>query len=351
VTKRPQKKTPTPPASAAPAAPAAPATTERIARRIARAGICSRRDAEKLIAAERVTVNGTVITSPALNVTARDAITIDGAALPQAEPTRLFRLHKPKGRITSARDPEGRPTIYEDLPFGMPRLITVGRLDFNTEGLLLMTNDGALARALELPSTGWPRHYRVRAFGTVDEAALARLADGITLEGIHYGPIDAKLESSKGANAWLTLTISEGKNREVRNVLAHLGLTVNRLIRVSFGPFQLSSLITGAIEEVPRHVLIEHCGPLLSGSADALVAPDASPARPANKRAPGKKPRRKTLTAGKTMDASKTPGAVKPPPPRHRSPKATKPSTKNTSARNPTQNSKGQTGAHRRRTP
>lgn len=348
MTRGPQKPTPrTPVAPAAPAAPAAEtsATPERIARRIARAGICSRRDAEKLIVASRVTVNGAVITSPALNVTARDVITIDGATLPQAEATRLFRLHKPKGRITSARDPEGRPTIYEDLPMGLPRLITVGRLDYNTEGLLLMTNDGALARALELPSTGWPRRYRVRAFGAVDEAALARLADGITLEGIHYGPIEAKLESSKGANAWLNLTISEGKNREVRNVLAHLGLAVNRLIRVSFGPFQLGSLITGAIEEVPRSVLMDHCSAMLGGNANTRVTPDTNITGPTKERG-----------------SSKTPPSNKAPPPRHRSPKATKPTTKKTAERNTAErktggrssavrNPKGPTGAHRRRTP
>jgi 23S rRNA pseudouridine2605 synthase len=325
--------------------PAAPAAAERIARRIARAGICSRRDAEKLIVAGRVTVNGMAITSPALNVTAKDVITIDGATLPQAEATRLFRLHKPKGRITSARDPEGRPTIYEDLPMGLPRLITVGRLDFNTEGLLLMTNDGALARALELPSTGWPRRYRVRAFGGVDEGALAQLADGITLEGIHYGPIDAKLERLKGANAWLTLTISEGKNREVRNVLAHLGLAVNRLIRVSFGPFQLGPLITGAIEEVPRSILMEHCGALLGNTADT-VTPDTTTAAPAQKRRAAQKP------PGAGRAAAKAPLTDKTPLPRHRSPKANNPQTKKTSARNASkQNTAGPKSAHRRRTP
>ncbi len=239
---------------------------ERIAKRIARAGICSRRDAERLIAAGRVTVNGTAITSAALNVTAADKITVDGQSLPAPERARLFRYYKPKGRITTARDPEGRATIFDDLPKGLPRLVTVGRLDFNTEGLLLLTNDGALARALELPETGWLRRYRVRAFGAVDEAALARLKKGITLEGISYGPVEATLERRQGDNAWLMIGIREGKNREVRKILTHLGLTVNRLIRVSFGPFQLGNLEEGSIEEVPRKVLIEQTGHLMPGA-------------------------------------------------------------------------------------
>ena len=260
-------------------APARP-DGERIAKRIARAGVCSRRDAEKLIAAGRVAVNGTTITSPALNVTPSDVIAVDGEALSTPERARLFRLHKVKGRITTARDPEGRATIFDDLPPGLPRLITVGRLDFNTEGLLLLTNDGELAHALELPATGWMRRYRVRAYGPVDEAALARLARGITLEGIDYGPVEARLDSRTGANAWLDIGIREGKNREVRKILAHLGLTVSRLIRVAFGPFQLGSLAPGDIEEVPRKVLLEQCGHLMGDEGKEPPPTGTARARP-----------------------------------------------------------------------
>jgi 23S rRNA pseudouridine2605 synthase len=260
-------------------APARP-DGERIAKRIARAGVCSRRDAEKLIAAGRVAVNGTTITSPALNVTPSDVIAVDGEALSTPERARLFRLHKVKGRITTARDPEGRATIFDDLPPGLPRLITVGRLDFNTEGLLLLTNDGELAHALELPATGWMRRYRVRAYGPVEEAALARLARGITLEGIDYGPVEARLDSRTGANAWLDIGIREGKNREVRKILAHLGLTVSRLIRVAFGPFQLGSLAPGAIEEVPRKVLLEQCGHLMGDEGKEPPPTGTARARP-----------------------------------------------------------------------
>ncbi|MGE0650533.1 MAG: pseudouridine synthase [Alphaproteobacteria bacterium] len=266
-------------------APARP-EGERIAKRIARAGVCSRRDAEKLIAAGRVTVNGTIITGPALNVTPSDVIAVDGTALSSPERARLFRLHKIKGRITTARDPEGRPTIFDDLPPGLPRLITVGRLDFNTEGLLLLTNDGELAHALELPATGWMRRYRVRAYGPVDETALARLARGITLEGIDYGPVEARLESRTGANCWLDIGIREGKNREVRKILAHLGLTVSRLIRIAFGPFQLGSLAPGAVEEVPRKVLLEQCAHLMGEEGREPPPTGTARAKPRPQRRP-----------------------------------------------------------------
>ena len=238
---------------------------ERIARAIARAGLCSRREAEEWIAAGRVAVNGEVIRSPALNVTARDRVTVDGEALPQRERTRLFLYHKPRGLITTHSDPQGRPTIFARLPNHLPRLISVGRLDFNTEGLLLLTNDGALARELELPATGWLRRYRVRAHGTVTQPQLDALRKGITISGIHYGPIDATVDRGQGSNMWLTFAIREGKNREVRNVLGHLGLTVTRLIRVSFGPFQLNELAEGDIEEVRTRTLREQLG-------DRLVA-------------------------------------------------------------------------------
>ena len=244
----------------APAAPPPNKTGERLAKRIARAGLCSRREAEAWIRAGRVAVDGRVVESPALDVTNEQRITVDGRPLPEPEPTRLFRWHKPRGVVTSARDPEGRPTYAERLPPGLPRLMPIGRLDIDSEGLLLLTNDGELKRRLELPSTGWTRRYRVRAFGTLDEAALARLRDGLTVNGIAYGPIEARLDKVQGANVWLTLALKEGKNREVRRVLEHLGLKVNRLIRIAYGPFQLGNLPKNAIEEVPRKVLREQLG-------------------------------------------------------------------------------------------
>ena len=233
---------------------------ERIARRIARAGVCSRRDAEKLIVAGKVTVNGKPIDSPALNVVPNDTITVDGKPLAKAEPTRLWLYNKPKGRITSSRDPEGRPTIYDDLPDSMPRVITVGRLDYNTEGLLLLTNDGALARKLELPSTEWKRLYRVRVYGRPNEAALANLANGITVDGIRYGAIIATIESARNANSWLNITLTEGKNRETRKVMEHMGLEVTRLIRVSYGPFQLGRLPLAIAMEIAEKDMAEKLG-------------------------------------------------------------------------------------------
>jgi 23S rRNA pseudouridine2605 synthase len=240
---------------------------ERIARRIARAGICSRRDAEKLIDAGRVAVNGVRISSPALNVGPKDAVTVDGTPLPAAVPVRLWRHHKRRGRITAARDPRGRLTVFNDLPDDMPRTIAIGRLDYNTEGLLLLTNDGALARTLELPATGWVRRYRVRVHGRVDEPALAALAKGATVEGVRYGPVQASLERKTGTNAWLRVALTEGKNREIRKLMNHLGLDVTRLIRISFGPFQLGRLAAGACEEVPTKSLKEQLGGLLPKSA------------------------------------------------------------------------------------
>ena len=233
---------------------------ERVAKVIARAGLASRREAEAWIAAGRVAVNGAVIASPACNVTAQDQVTIDGAPLPARERTRLFLYHKPRGLMTTHADPQGRPTIFEHLPAELPRLISVGRLDFNTEGLLLLTNDGALARVLELPATGWLRRYRVRAHGKVNQAQLDQLRAGLTLSGVHYGAIEATIERVQGANLWLTFAIREGKNREVRNVLGHLGLDVTRLIRVSFGPFQLAELKAGEVEEIRTRILREQLG-------------------------------------------------------------------------------------------
>lgn len=237
---------------------------DRIAKVIARSGLCSRRDAEAWIAAGRVAVNGAIVETPALDIGASDRVLVDGKPLPQREPPRVWRYYKPKGRVTTHKDPEGRPTVFEALPEGLPRLISVGRLDFNTEGLLLLTNDGDLARHLELPSTGWTRRYRVRAHGEVEQSALDALADGLTMGRVHYGPIEAALEREQGGNVWIALSIREGKNREVRRVMEHLGLTVNRLIRVSFGPFMLGDLEPGQIEEVKTRVLRDQLGPRLS---------------------------------------------------------------------------------------
>jgi 23S rRNA pseudouridine2605 synthase len=242
---------------------------ERIAKVLSRAGLASRRDAEEWIVQGRVTVNGRIINSPALDVTGNDVITVDGKPLPPRERTRLFLYHKPRGLMTTHADPEGRPTVFDNLPEGLPRLISIGRLDFNTEGLLLLTNDGGLARALELPDTGWLRRYRVRAHGEVTQAQLDELKKGVEVEGVKYGPIDAVLERDQGANVWLVFAIREGKNREVRNVLAHLGLEVNRLIRVSYGPFQLAELGEGQVEEVKTRVLREQLGEKIATLAGA----------------------------------------------------------------------------------
>ena len=236
----------------------------RIAKAMARAGLCSRRDAERWIEAGRVSVNGEVLKSPARDVNASDRILVDGKPLPAAEPVRLWRYHKPRGLVTTHRDPQGRPTVFEKLPPEMPRVVSIGRLDFNTEGLLLLTNDGALARHLELPSTGWLRRYRVRAHGRVAQDSLDKLKDGIEIEGVRYGPIEATLDKEQGANVWLSIGLREGKNREVRKILSTLALDVNRLIRISFGPFQLLELQPGAVEAVRRRVLAEQLGPRLT---------------------------------------------------------------------------------------
>ena len=242
---------------------------ERIAKVIARAGLASRREAESWIAAGRVSVNGALISSPALNVTPADRIAVDGAPLRARERTRLFLYHKPRGLVTTHSDPEGRDTIFRALPKGLPRLISVGRLDINTEGLLLLTNDGGLARILELPATGWLRRYRVRALGRVRQEALDRLRTGVTIDGIHYGPIEATLDREQGANVWLTFGIREGKNREVRKVLETLGLRVNRLIRVAFGPFELGDLEDGAVKEIETAGLRASLGERIVAEAGA----------------------------------------------------------------------------------
>lgn len=233
---------------------------ERIAKRLARAGIASRRDAEELIASGRVKVNGKVLSSPAFNVMAADVIHLDGMEIPPIERTRLFLFHKPAGVVTTNRDPEGRKTVFDVLPADLPRLMTIGRLDINTEGLLLLTNDGGLARVLELPATGWLRRYRVRVHGKVEEKALAGLRDGIAVDGVFYGSIEATLDREQGTNAWLTLGLREGKNREVRNILGALGLDVTRLIRISYGPFQLNELPEGHVQEIKGRMLREQLG-------------------------------------------------------------------------------------------
>jgi len=233
---------------------------ERIAKFLARAGVCSRRDAERLIAEGRVKLNGQVLDTPAVKVTSADKVAVDGRPIGAVEPSRMWRYHKPSGLVTTHRDPAGRATVFENLPPDMPRVISVGRLDLTSEGLLLLTNDGELARRLELPANGWLRRYRARAYGRVTQEELDTLKDGITVDGMRYGSIDAQLERGSGANSWITVSITEGKNREVRRVLDALGLKVNRLIRTSYGPFQLGTLQPGAVEEIPRKVLKEQLG-------------------------------------------------------------------------------------------
>ena len=261
---------------------------QRIAKVIARAGVCSRRDAEAWIAAGRVSVNGKVLLSPAFNVSDEDDVRVDGKRLGAADRTRLFLFHKPRGFVTTARDPEGRPTVFDALPPGMPRVVAVGRLDISTEGLLLLTNDGGLARVLELPSTGWLRRYRVRAHGIIDQAALDALSGGIAIDGVDYLGIEARLDREQGANVWITMGLREGKNREIKKVLEHLGLQVNRLIRVSFGPFELGGLTEGEIAEVRTRVLRDQLGAKLAKEAHAnfdapLVARESPPpAEPAD---------------------------------------------------------------------
>ncbi len=228
---------------------------ERVAKIIARAGLCSRREAERLILRGLVRVDGELITSPALNISAKAKIDVAGNPLPDPQPTRMWRYHKPAGRLTTRRDPEGRPTIYDGLPLELSQAITIGRLDMSSEGLLLLTNDGGLARRLELPKTGWLRKYRVRVHGIINSNELDQLAHGITIDGIHYGPVTATLERQIKSNAWVNIALREGKNREIRRLMEHLGYSVNRLIRISFGPFQLGKLTRGNVEEVSSRIL------------------------------------------------------------------------------------------------
>ncbi|MDN3564806.1 pseudouridine synthase [Paeniroseomonas aquatica] len=233
---------------------------ERIAKWLARAGVASRRDAEKMIAEGRVKVDGKVIGKPATFILPGMSVMVDNKVVAGAQRTRLFRYHKPDGLVTTHKDEKGRQTVFDALPPGLPRLVSIGRLDLNSEGLLLLTNDGELARKLELPSNGWIRRYRVRVNGNVDEFALAELGQGLVVDGVRYAPIEAGLDSRKGANAWLTVGLQEGRNREIRRVMEFLGLVVNRLIRVSYGPFQLGALPRGAVEEVNPKVMREQLG-------------------------------------------------------------------------------------------
>jgi len=290
----------------------APAKGERIAKVMARAGLCSRREAETWIAAGRVSLNGKVLATPAVTVTEKDRVLVDGEPLAARERSRLFLFHKPKGLVSTQRDPEGRPTVFSALPEELPRLVSIGRLDINTEGLLLLTNDGGLARVLELPSTGWLRRYRVRAHGRIDQERLDVLKRGIAVDGMLYGPIEAVLERQQGDNAWLLLGLREGKNREVKKVLEHLGLAVNRLIRVSYGPFQLGDLAVGAVKEVPARTLREQLGPRL---IEASGADFSAPAR--GETAERQAPKRGTPKPGGPKPAEK-PGQKKRVPRPHR---------------------------------
>ncbi len=234
--------------------------TMRIAKFMAHSGVCSRRDAEEFIRQGRVTINGEIVASPAVNVEGSEKILLDGEKLPQAERIRLWLYHKPAGLVTTHKDERGRPTVFEYLPKSLPRVISVGRLDLNSEGLLLLTNNGELSRQLELPKNGWSRRYKVRVYGNVRPEKLAELQRGVMVEGIQYGAVKAEIESRQGANVWLNVTLTEGKNREIRRLMKYLGLEVSRLIRLSYGPFQLGSLPKGAVKEVPQKVLKEQLG-------------------------------------------------------------------------------------------
>ena len=253
-----------------------PPPGDRIAKIIARAGIASRREAERMVTAGRVSVNGTKIDSPALNVTAKDRIMVDGKEINAPEPPRLWLFHKPTGLVSTDADEKGRNTIYDALPEDMPRVMSVGRLDLNSEGLLLLTNDGGIKRKLELPSTGWLRRYRVRVNGRPDDKSLEPLRRGITADGEQFQPMTVTLDRQQGANAWLTIGLREGRNREIRRALDQLGLTVNRLIRISYGPFQLGELKPGAVEEVRRKTLRDQLGAAYDSAAEAVGLKDTT---------------------------------------------------------------------------
>lgn len=233
---------------------------ERIAKVVARAGVCSRREAERQIEQGRIAVNGIVLTSPACVVTETDVVTVDGKPLPAKEKTRVWRYHKPAGLVTTRKDPQGRPTVFDSLPDTMPRVISIGRLDLNSEGLLLLTNDGEFARQMELPSTGWARRYRVRIHGEITPEMIDRLAKGVTINGVRYAPAQVTVDKKQGTNTWLTVSLKEGKNREIRRLMESFNLPVTRLIRVSYGPFQLGNLERGAVDEITGKALREQTG-------------------------------------------------------------------------------------------
>ena len=290
-----------------------------MAKALARAGVASRREVERLIEAGRVALNGQVLTTPAVKVGKGDILTLDGKPVEAAEPARVWRYHKPAGLVTSNGDPQGRPTVFEHLPKELPRTISVGRLDMNTEGLLLLTNDGGLARALELPQNALVRRYRARAFGRVDPAKLEALKDGVTIEGVAYGSIEARIDKAQGqdrktgsANLWISVAITEGKNREVRRVLEHLGLKVNRLIRLAYGPFALADLALGEVQEVGPRVIREQLAPFI----DEANLPTSQRAAPgpvvrSEARAPGRRTR--TSERAQAAGAPKGPAAVEAP--------------------------------------
>ena len=233
---------------------------ERIAKVVARAGVCSRREAERQIEQGRIAVNGIVLTSPACVVTETDVVTVDGKPLPAKEKTRVWRYHKPAGLVTTRKDPQGRPTVFDSLPDTMPRVISIGRLDLNSEGLLLLTNDGEFARQMELPSTGWARRYRVRIHGEITPEMIDRLAKGVAVDGVRYAPAQVTVDKKQGTNTWLTVSLKEGKNREIRRLMESFNLPVTRLIRVSYGPFQLGNLERGAVDEISGKTLREQTG-------------------------------------------------------------------------------------------